>query len=78
MVVKNDGSSKNGGKMKTHQLIAEKDHIAVLGNGNYFSWHIEIEDNEFVVSSIFGKHYGSHGTLRQALESIEYGFDSRR
>jgi hypothetical protein len=59
----------------THNLYAEKDHIAVLGNGNYFSWIIEIEDNKFHLSSIFGKHYDTFSTLRKALDSIDFKGD---
>lgn len=70
-------------QMKTHNLHAYKDHISVEGREDYFSWIIEIdEDNKFVVSSCYGQYHGVcimeghyHGvfsTLRKALDSIGY------
>jgi len=58
--------------MKTHLLIPEKDHIFVMGLGQYFSWIIEIEYNQFVLSSQYGKGYNTFNTLRQALDAIGY------
>ena len=62
----------------THKLIAYEDHIACLGIGNYFSWIIEIEYGMFRVSTHYGKHHGEFDTLRKALRSIDYGFNSGR
>lgn len=60
-------------QMKTHNLHAYKDHISVEGREDYFSWIIEIdEDNKFVVSSCYGQYHGIFSTLRKALDSIGY------
>ena len=58
--------------MKTHNLIAEKDYIAALGNEFNFSWIIEIKYNQFVLSTLYGQHEGIFNTLRQALNHIGY------
>jgi hypothetical protein len=58
--------------MKTHQLIAYKNHIDVLGIGNYFSWTIEISPDGFELATIYGSHQGTFGTLRNALNHIDY------
>ena len=56
----------------THDLYAEEDCIAVSGNGNYFSWIIEIEDNEFILSTHYGKYMETFSTLKRALDYIGY------
>lgn len=59
--------------MVTHRLYDGKDHIMVLGIGDYFSWIIEIDaDNQFILSTHYGKHQGEFPTLRKALDSIGY------
>ena len=59
----------------THQLIIESDCICALGNGNYFSWIITPEYEEWQVSSIYGRRYSDHKTLSEALRSIGYERD---
>lgn len=58
--------------MATHQLILESDHIGVLGNGNYFSWILEFQYDEWELSTIYGRHQGTFKTIGQALRSIGY------
>lgn len=61
--------------MKTHDLYAEKDYIAVVGNKFNFSWIIEIKNNEFILKSpipLFKQYNNTFSTLRRALDHIGY------
>jgi len=58
--------------MDTHQLIAYKDHIDILGNGSWFSWTIEISPDGFELSTTYGRHQGTFKTLRKALDTIGF------
>ena len=44
----------------------------ILGKASYFSWMIEIENNEFILSTHYGKKINTFSTLRQALDHIGY------
>lgn len=56
----------------THILYAYEDHISVLGMGRHFSWIIQIEYNEFVLSTIYGQYRNTYPTLRKTLDAIGY------
>jgi hypothetical protein len=56
--------------MRTHTLIHYHDHVAVIGNGNYFSWILEYKFGEWDLSTIYGRHKGTFKTIGQALRSI--------
>ena len=56
----------------THKLIHYPDHIAVIGNGNYFSWILEYEFGEWELATIYGRRQGTFKTIGEALRSIGY------
>jgi hypothetical protein len=58
--------------MKTHDLYAKPDCIAVMGRGFNLSWIIEIEYNQFKLSTLYGHYHSTFNTLRQALDHIGY------
>ena len=57
--------------METHQIIKESENCySALGIGNWFSWHIVYEYEEWIVSSIYGRFQGAFRTFDDAIESL--------
>lgn len=59
-----------GIKTKTHDIIKEPDCYVALGRGRWFSWIITHEYGEWVVSSIYGRYYGTFPSFEGAIQSL--------
>lgn len=60
--------------MKTHDLyMVDENTVAVNGRGNYFSWYLIYEFDEWELVSMYGKHQGTFKTIGKALRSVQYG-----
>jgi len=54
----------------THDIIKEQDYYVALGRGNWFSWFIIPEYEEWSVCSIYGRFEKSFNSFGDAIKSL--------